>query len=383
MRIVELFSGCGGLAYGLSRSGFKPVTMIEADAAAFATLEANRAAGVQFAADWPVTRADVRGFDWDGYSTRVRMVAGGPPCQPFSQAGKGLGERDERDMWPEAVRAVREIAPEGFLFENVRGLLRPIFADYVTALLDTLSKCDDGHGYAVDLVLVDAADFGTPQRRQRVIVAGVRKDVSPSLTFPSPTHSRERLLWDQWVSRDYWTEHGLPPPDDEAIMPWDRGKVERLRASGRNPAAERWRTVRDAVADLGEPNDENHHEFQPGARSYYGHTGSPWDQPAKALKAGMHGVPGGENMLRRDDGSVRYFTVREMARLHGFPDEYLFPGNRSQNTRQLGNAVPVALAAAFGNWMKEILEAGPARRPERASNERRQPGRPLFAEAAQ
>lgn len=383
MRIVELFSGCGGLAYGLSRSGFKPVTMIEADAAAFATLEANRAAGVQFAVDWPVTQFDVRRFDWDGYSTRVRMVAGGPPCQPFSQAGKGLGERDERDMWPEAVRAVREIGPEGFLFENVRGLLRPVFANYVASLLETLSKCDSVHGYAVDLVLVDAADFGAPQRRHRVIVAGVRKDVSPSFAFPSPTHSRDRLLWDQWVSRDYWTEHDLPPPGDDAIMPSDRGRVARLRASGRKPGTERWRTVRDAIADLGEPNGENHHEFQPGARSYPGHTGSAWDQPAKALKAGMHGVPGGENMLRYDDGTVRYFTVREMARLHGFPDEYLFPGNRSQNTKQLGNAVPVDLAAAFGHWMGEILEAEPTDRTSQAPDERRQPALPLFAEAVE
>ena len=111
------------------------------------------------------------------------------------------------------------------------------------------------------------------------------------------------------------------------------------------PAGKRWMTVRDALRGLGQPTGENNHVFQPGARVYKGHTGSPLDQPAKALKAGDHGVPGGENMMVRDDGSVRYFTIREAARLQGLPD----------SMRQLGNAVPVELAQAVGGWMHHIL----------------------------
>jgi len=110
-----------------------------------------------------------------------------------------------------------------------------------------------------------------------------------------------------------------------------------------------WQTVRDAISDL--PDPEQHptllyqaHKFQPGARSYPGHTGSPLDEPAKALKAGDHGVPGGENMLRRVDGSIRYFTVRECARIQTFPDEFIFEGSWGEIMRQLGNAVPVRLA---------------------------------------
>ena len=110
----------------------------------------------------------------------------------------------------------------------------------------------------------------------------------------------------------------------------------------------RWRTVRDAIRGLGNPSRTNRdtcHFFQPGARAYPGHTGSPLDEPAKALKAGDHGVPGGENMLRHSNGSVRYFSVRESARIQTFPDDWQFTGSWSEAMRQLGNAVPVNLAA--------------------------------------
>ena len=126
-----------------------------------------------------------------------------------------------------------------------------------------------------------------------------------------------------------------------------------------------WVTVRDALSDLPDPetNPEGaakiaDHRFQPGARSYPGHTGSPLDEPSKTLKAGVHGVPGGENMLRRLDGSIRYFTVRESARLQCFPDEFVFHGSWTETMRQLGNAVPVRLAeeviSSVGKVLREI-----------------------------
>ena len=115
------------------------------------------------------------------------------------------------------------------------------------------------------------------------------------------------------------------------------------------PTESRWLTVRDALQGLPEPTIQNsygiaNHTLNPGARAYNGHTGSPHDEPAKALKAGDHGVPGGENMLAYSDGTVRYFTVRESARLQTFPDTYHFNGSWSESMRQLGNAVPVRLA---------------------------------------
>ena len=123
-----------------------------------------------------------------------------------------------------------------------------------------------------------------------------------------------------------------------------------------------WRTVRDAIADLPDPelspdtaSSFHDHRFQPGARSYSGHTGSPLDEPAKTLKAGVHGVPGGENMLRRADGSIRYFTVRESARLQTFPDDMVFHGSWSETMRQLGNAVPCQLARIVASGVREKL----------------------------
>jgi DNA (cytosine-5)-methyltransferase 1 len=100
----------------------------------------------------------------------------------------------------------------------------------------------------------------------------------------------------------------------------------------------------------------SNHRFQPGAKSYPGHTGSPLDEPAKTLKAGVHGVPGGENMLLRPDGTVRYFTVRESARLQTFPDDYCFTSSWTEAMRQIGNAVPVTLANLIGNNVADKLE---------------------------
>ena len=127
-----------------------------------------------------------------------------------------------------------------------------------------------------------------------------------------------------------------------------------------------WQTVRDALVGLTDPEktegDALSHRFQGGARVYPGHTGSPLDQPAKTLKAGDHGVPGGENMMVREDGSVRYFTVRESARLQTFPDGYAFHGSWTEAMRQLGNAVPVALGRIVASSVAEHLLNEDARR---------------------
>lgn len=328
--------------------------MIEANPAAIRTLQHNVECGNRHMADWRPEQRDVRDMDWSRYRGRIAVVAGGPPCQPFSIGGSHRGSTDDRDMWPEAIRAVDDIGPRGFLFENVRGLLRENFAAYFQAIMVALAKAANGYGVAH--AKVNAADYGAAQQRHRVIVAGVEAG-TPLPDFPDPTHSRERLLWDQWVSQVYWKKHGLPvPTDDGPSNSADRALLKRLRSKGIEPATLPWRTVRDAIADLGEPNGVNGHVLRPGARAYARHTGSHLDMPAKTIKAGTHGVPGGENMLRCDDGSVRYFTIREAARLQGLPDGFVFPGNWSESMRQLGNAVPTELAMAFGMWLSRSLD---------------------------
>lgn len=381
MRGIELFSGCGGLALGTARAGFAHVRMVEWNPDACATLRLNKANRVEHARDWPLTQGDVRAIDWSEIDGAIDLVAGGPPCQPFSIGGKHRGNDDSRDMWPEAIRAVRELRPRAFLFENVRGLARPAFADYLAWITAHLAapgvgrrpgEDHAGHlarlraepaDHDVIVLTINAADYGVAQKRHRVVVAGTRRDLGVGLEPPPATHSRERLLWDQWVSGAYWSRHGLPRPPEGPRTSADRRAVARLRHIGERPAEAPWRTVRDVLAGLGEPDGRDGHCLQVGARVYPGHTGSPLDEPAKALKAGDHGVPGGENMMVRDDGSVRYFTVREAARLQGLPDDWAFAASWSESMRQIGNAVPVGLARALGDWLRRTLErAGPLRR---------------------
>jgi len=209
--------------------------------------------------------------------------------------------------------------------------------------------------------LVNAADYGVPQKRERVFLVGFRDDLDVEWSFPEPTHSRAALVHAQWISGEYWARHKLPVPDLPQNL---AGQVEKIRKSRKPPATLPWRTVRDAIGGLPDPQsaaalDVPNHQFQDGARAYPGHTGSPLDQPAKTLKSGDHGVPGGENMMVRDDGSVRYFTVRESARLQTFPDGFVFRGSWSESMRQLGNAVPVTLAKRVAESVaKKLFETG-------------------------
>lgn len=386
LKSVELFAGAGGLALGLSSVGVSHQAVVEWDHDACNTIRANQAAGVNPLAHWPAPfEGDVRQFDYSPFEG-IDLITGGPPCQPFSMGGKHKAFLDGRDMFPEAVRAIRDARPRAFVIENVRGLVRPTFANYFSYIFlqmefpslvarkgeeweDHLSRLErhktkGGRSeYHVVWRVLNAADFGVPQQRWRVLFVGFREDTGLEFSFPRETHSLEALLHSQWVTGSYWEEHGIAkkrrPEPPERIQK----RIERL-AKGPDPAdlsCLRWRTVRDAIGDLPDPEKPaaskiQAHRFQPGARSYAGHTGSPLDEPSKALKAGDHGVPGGENMLRRPDGSVRYLTVRESARIQTFPDSYLFHGSWTETMRQLGNAVPVKLAAAVGGEVVRHLQ---------------------------
>ena len=384
MRAVELFAGAGGLGIGISNAGFAPAAVIERDRYCCDTIRENQDRDLDPLCHWPLFEGDVREYDYGSIGGEIDLVSGGPPCQPFSLGGKHRGYRDDRDMFPQAIRAVRELRPRAFLFENVRGLTRPAFSNYFEYIRlqltypeisrspsedwpDHLARLerhhvygmvDDLHYQVVSRVL-NAADFGVPQRRERVFIVGFRADLGIEWSFPEPTHCQEALLWSQWRSRTYWDVRDLPkpthPPDErtEAV-------AVRLRME---PNLLPWLTVRDALCDLPDPEREpveasqyRNHQFQPGARTYPGHTGSPLDQPAKTLKAGDHGVPGGENMLRRPDETVRYFSARESARLQAFPDEFLFHGSWTETMRQLGNAVPVTLALAVAASIRDQLQ---------------------------
>ncbi len=383
MRSVELFAGAGGLAIGMAKTGFHHAAVVEWDHDACETFRRNQDMHADAVKGWPLYEMDVRKFNYDQINC-VAVVSGGPPCQPFSLGGKHRGYNDARDMFPEAVRAVRDIRPKAFIFENVKGLLREAFADYFSYILLQLQHPDivrrnsedwrSHHGrlqrhhtagrspaYNVVFDLLNAANYGVPQKRERVFIVGFRADLGVSWNFPIGQYSEEALQFAKWVSGEYWDRHKVPTIQRKETPARLRRQIDELRNDGlSNSDCLPWLTVRDVISDLPDPrwhpnNNIPNHIFVPGARPYPGHTGSPLDEPAKTLKAGDHGVPGGENMLRLLDGSVRYFTVREAARLQTFPDHYVFHGSWTESMRQLGNAVPVRLAEVVARSVADAL----------------------------
>ncbi len=387
---IELFAGAGGLGIGLAQAGFEPQVVVEYNKWCCDTLRDNHKVlshhsphDLETSHPWQVVEGDVRKVNFNEYDGKLDLVSGGPPCQPFSLGGRHRAYDDARDMFPQAVRAVREAKPKAFVFENVKGLMRASFQNYFEFVQlqmehpeltakngedwqDHLARLEQHHTstkrcglhYRVVTRLLNSANYGVPQRRERVVFVGFRDDVDARWTFGAGGHSLESLVWDQMFGT-YWDRHKVAKKDRR--LEGRALQLSRNLSVHEKPEALPWRTTRDAIADLPDPRDLEksgsiaNHSFQDGARPYPGHTGSYLDEASKTLKAGVHGVPGGENMLRRADGSVRYFSTREAARLQTFPDSYKFHGAWSECMRQLGNAVPVELARAVGVSVSERL----------------------------
>ena len=382
---IELFCGTGGLALGLQRAGFCHQALFEWDKDSCDNIRANIKAGFPGIGSWQVFQQDVRTVSYDAYKGAVQVISGGPPCQPFSMGGKAKAYNDHRDMFPEAVRAVREIQPLAFVFENVKGLMRPSFGAYFRYIIlqlkypsqvkkegmswekhkEVLEEYDQKEGlnnpeYDVYYTMVNAADYGVPQLRYRVFIVGFRNDLKIKWSFPLPTHSKDALLYSKWVTYEYWDRHNLPRP---TVVPVSENEIDRIknRFESSSPKTLPWLTTRDAIGNLPEPTVEAcatimDHEYRPGAKSYAGHTGSLLDEPSKTIKAGAHGVPGGENTVLLDNGEVRYYTVRESARIQTFPDDYRFSTSWTESMRQIGNAVPMRLAEIMGKAVSEALK---------------------------
>lgn len=381
MKAVELFAGAGGLALGAEQAGFEHSAVLEWNHNACNTIRENNSRDI---VKWPLHEGDVREFNFEPYAG-IDLLTGGPPCQPFSIGGKHRGDKDHRNMFPEVIRAIRETQPRAVIIENVKGLLRSSFAKFFAYVLHQVEfpeiekkrgeewtkhlarleqhKTSTKHSsleFKVVFRKLNAADFGAPQRRERVFIVAFRSDIEANWSFPEPTHSREALIYDQWITGDYWDRHRLPKKDRPTPTVTQARTAKKLE-SVLIPFEERpWQTVRDGIAGLPSPREDRetflNHKTQPGARSYKGHTGSPIDEAGKTLKAGDHGVPGGENMILFNDGSVRYLTVRESARLQTFPDNFRFEGSWTESMRQLGNAVPVCLANAVARSVRDCLE---------------------------
>jgi len=341
---VGICAGAGGFALGVRDAGFTTSLLFERDPWAQKTLAFNGMLNT-LPNGWEKHRGDITKVDWAQIGEPVALLFGGVPCQPFSQGGAHRAHADERNLFPELLRAVGALQPQAIIVENVPGLLRPAFSrywEYITLALSHvktakrsgeswrshrlrlrhLKQAGVTPDYSVVYQVLDAADFGVPQHRKRVFIVATRAPLAP-YTFPHPTH-------------------------------FDPKTVE-----GRSSAAKRWVTVREALRTLPRPAGSEatsayNHWRIPGAREYPGHTGSHPHRPAKTVKAGVHGVAGGENtVLTR--GGVRYFTLREAATIQSFPLDHWFLGARSHVTRQIGNAVPPQLAKAVAAPLRLLL----------------------------
>ena len=376
IKALELFSGAGGLAKGLELAGIAHAQFVEVNKHACLSLRAN------FGSD-KVYEGDVRNFDFNSLED-IDIVAGGPPCQPFSLGGKHKANQDTRDMFPYAIKAIENLRPKAFIFENVKGLLRKSFSEYFNFILLQLTY----PGYKIDLnldwkmnaeklkkiihsnyydtkyniyyKLINAADFGVPQTRERVFIVGIRSDLNLEWSFPLRTHSEDRLLYDIHITGDYWKKHKIKPTFYKK-MPSKRldeiSSVYRMHKLY-EPLEMPWITTRDALANTPDPRSSHNipdHVFKDGARVYAGHTGSFIDWPSKTIKAGGHGVPGGENMICYEDKSVRYFTVFEAKKIQTFPDDFIVEGAWGEAMRQIGNAVPVRLAKLLASRLSDLI----------------------------
>ena len=303
---LELCAGAGGAALGLQNAGFTPVAMIENDPRCCSTLRQNRPY-------WNIIEADLKTFDpvyWRG----VDLVSGGLPCPPFSIAGRGMGEDDDRDLFPDMLRIVKQLEPRAVLIENVRGLLSNKFEPYrrkINAELNSL-------GFDPFWSMFNAADFGTPQRRFRVFLIALRRGHTNPLDWPIPVTVKP-------------TSVGEVVGDLMAANGWEK--------------AEQW--IRGA-SDLAPT-------IVGGSKKHGGPDLGPTRARKQWAEMNVDGIGIANEAPKRGFSGMPRLTPRMIARLQGFPDDWIFSGAKTAQCRQIGNALPVQLATAVSCAVHKCL----------------------------
>lgn len=327
--VLELFAGAGGLAIGLEQAGIECIALNEIDKWACQTLRKNRP-------NWNVLEGDIKNFDFSSYKNKADIVTGGFPCQAFSYAGKKLGLADARGtLFYEFARVVKEVNPLICIGENVRGLLSHENGKTLEGMISILDEI----GYNVMPVQVlKAINFNVPQKRERLILVGIRKDIGSKYEYPTP-NNRVFNLADALKKGDLYDCD--VPHSVGAKYPKSKKDILDLV-----PQKGYWR---DLPIDLQK-------EFMGG--SFYlggGKTGMArrigWDEPCLTLTCS----PAQKQTERCHPEETRPFTVREYARIQTFPDNWEFKGSIAQQYKQIGNAVPVNLAKEVGYSIVSLL----------------------------
>ncbi len=328
-KILELFAGAGGLAVGLEKAGIKCVALNEIDKWACQTLRENRP-------NWNVLEGDIKSFDFNEYNNKVDIVTGGFPCQAFSYAGKKLGLKDARGtLFYEFARVVKEVNPLICIGENVKGLLSHEKGKTIEGMISILDEI----GYnVVPVKVLKAINYKVPQKRERVILVGIRKDINLKYEYPKP-HNKIYNLVDALKKGELYDCN--VPKSEGAKYPEHKKEVLDLV-----PQKGYWRNL---------PLDIQK-EYM--GKSFYlggGKTGIArrigWDEPSLTLTCS----PAQKQTERCHPEETRPFTVREYARIQTFPDDWKFIGSVSQQYKQIGNAVPCNLGQEIGYSIIKFL----------------------------
>lgn len=327
--VLELFAGAGGLAVGLEKAGLKCVALNEIDKWACQTLRKNRP-------NWTVLEGDIKAFDFTKYYDAVDVVTGGFPCQAFSYAGKKLGLSDARGtLFYEFARVVKEVNPPICIGENVRGL---ISHDNGKTLQGMISILDEVGYNVAPIQVLKAINYKVPQKRERLILVGVRKDIHLKYEYPKP-HNKIYSLKDALKKGELYDSN--VPKSPGAKYPKSKKAVLDLV-----PQKGYWRDLPLEIQK----------EFMGG--SFYlggGKTGIArrigWDEPCLTLTCS----PAQKQTERCHPEETRPFTIREYARIQTFPDDWIFEGSMAQQYKQIGNAVPVNLGREVGYSIVKFL----------------------------
>ena len=305
---IEICAGAGGQALGLELAGFEHLALVEYEKEYCDALSVNRP-------EWNIICDDVKNFSGKPYEGKVDLLAGGVPCPPFSVAGKQLGNEDERDLFPEAIRLVGEIRPKAVMLENVRGFLDPVFKEYRNHILSQIRAL----GYDVQIKLLHASDYGVPQLRPRVVIVGIRNDIRGRFFYPLPNTSArptvastllDLMKENNWRGADAWAQSACK------IAPTIVGGSKKHGGPDLGPAR-----ARRAWAELG-----------------------------------IDGLGVADEAPASDFSGMPRLTARMIARIQGFPDYWRFAKGKTKACRMIGNAFPPPVAMAVGKQILKVLE---------------------------
>lgn len=305
---IEFCAGAGGQALGLEQAGFNHLLLVDNDADCCATLSENRP-------DWRVETADMATYQLPKLD-EVDLFAAGLPCPPFSVAGKQLGAQDERNLFPAALRLIEESQPKFVLIENVRGFLSRSFATY----REELRLAFDRLGYGVDWKLFDAKTFGVSQTRNRVAIVAAKKPYWDAFTFPEPCHSKPQPVGD--LLFDLMQENGWRHASD-------------------------WKNAAQGIAPT----------IVGGSKKHGGPDLGPTRAREAWAKLGVNGRSVAEAAPLTDHEGPPRLTTRMVARVQGFPDDWVFTGKKTSAYRQVGNAFPPPVARALGLSILSALQS--------------------------